>query len=204
MKRILKIAVLSAVCAVMLCACGQSELARQAEIQGRLSLAAGDYETARNTLKLSIDEGNPTDEALEAYSVIDGYLKARAALEDADYETARGILEQIPEAYKELAAADDIDRLKAEIAAGAADADSASARITSAAKLLITQQYNEAYALLNSIDMRFITDEEADKVMRLKEAAGSAVERMLKAQEIGEAQAEADAARTERTIDNEQ
>lgn len=178
MRKIFLSAFLSLAVIFSAAGCAENSTAQKAVEQSKLSIAAGDYPSALNFLKLAQNEGDLSDEVVEQTRMLENFLKAKEEFAQHQSTKAEEFLKLIPDNYKNYSFAADIDKLKAEMAKGTGASQNIDEQIAAVRNWIASGDYASAALNITELYTKAMNDnqrKQADELRATLETAKSKI-----------------------------
>lgn len=159
-KSILTIIIATAM--VLLISC-ESGISKKAVEQGKLALAAKEYDKALNAFQLAQDEGSKDKEIQDMINVIESYLSSEKLFVEGKLEEANEMLNNLLN-YDEYVIADDIEILKGKISGGLEEIKLISEEIKSLEDMFGNKNYDEAKELAIKLSSMNVSEEQVSYI----------------------------------------
>lgn len=159
--------ILTIILATGLYGCGNST-AKKAVEEGKIAIASNEYDKAKNLFKLASDEDGGTENK-EIYDMLNGYLEAEKEYKDGNYDKALELLNNIKEVGDYQNLNDDIKKLHKNIEEKEKIYKEYNNNIKNINKLIKNGSLNEAEELVDSINLKDLSDKQKSEVNKLKD-----------------------------------
>ena len=159
--------------ALLLCSCA-SKTAQQAIDQGKLAMASGDYQTALNSFKLAKGEGAKAENLDELITLIQCYVDAKTAYDADNIDGANQALARITFDYSDYTMKNDVDQLKADVAAKQSTMGDVDAQIAGTKKMVASGDYVSAQANITELYSKNLTEYQKSQVDEISATLASA------------------------------
>lgn len=187
--------------ALSLTGCGNSLVKKSIE-QAKTAIESKEYDKAIASLELALDEDKENKEANKLYEIVEGYQKAKKAIDENKFDEAKKILDDINEDYISYTIKDDIDVLKGQVDTYSKENDNIISVLAEGESLYNNKQYTECKILLfknilgSNVDEiiepnKYATEEQKAKAEDLINKSDQAIIEIQKQKEA-EAQRKAD------------
>lgn len=175
------ITILTIMLAIGLYGCGNST-AKKAVEEGKIAIASNEYDKAKNLFKLASDEDGGTENK-EIYDMLNGYLEAEKEYKDGNYDKALELLNNIKEVGDYQNLNDDIKKLHKSIEEKEKIDKEYNNNIKKINELMEDGSLNKAKELLDSINLKDLSDKQKSEVNKLKDEITKNQEELKKQEE---------------------
>lgn len=151
-----------------------SSAEKKAISEGKRLMGNGDYETALSYLNIAKSEGSDSAEIEEMILIIDNYIKAMNALNEANIEEANDCINAIPEGYKNYSISDDVEKLKNDISAKQIIMTDIDSQISGTKQMVAMGDYVSAEANINELYVKEMTEYQKKQVDEINATIQSA------------------------------
>lgn len=173
--------ILTIILATGLYGCGNST-AKKAVEEGKIAIASNEYDKAKNLFKLAMDEDGGTENK-ETYDMLNSYLEAEKEYKDGNYDKALELLNSIKEVGDYQNLNDDIKSLHKSIEEKEKIDKEYNNNIKKINELMEDGSLNKAKELLDSINLKDLSDKQKSEVNKLKDEITKNQEELKKQEE---------------------
>lgn len=173
--------ILTIILATGLYGCGNST-AKKAVEEGKIAIASNEYDKAKNLFKLAMDEDGGTENK-ETYDMLNSYLEAEKEYKDGNYDKALELLNNIKEVGDYQNLNDDIKSLHKSIEEKEKIDKEYNNNIKKINELMEDGSLNKAKELLDSINLKDLSDKQKSEVNKLKDEITKNQEELKKQEE---------------------
>lgn len=173
--------ILTIILATGLYGCGNSTAKKAAE-EGKIAIASNEYNKAKNLFKLAMDEDGGTENK-ETYDMLNSYLEAEKEYKDGNYDKALELLNNIKEVGDYQNLNDDIKSLHKSIEEKEKIDKEYNNNIKKINELMEDGSLNKAKELLDSINLKDLSDKQKSEVNKLKDEITKNQEELKKQEE---------------------
>ena len=173
--------ILTIILATGLYGCGNST-AKKAVEEGKIAIASNEYDKAKNLFKLAMDEDGGTENK-ETYDMLNSYLEAEKEYKDGNYDKALELLNNIKEVGDYQNLNDDIKKLHKSIEEKEKIDKEYNNNIKKINELMEDGSLNKAKELLDSINLKDLSDKQKSEVNKLKDEITKNQEELKKQEE---------------------